>query len=427
MKNKNKEQNTEYGHIQYYEMPDLDDVIDAIYQVADKLDIEHPDRYKKYEHLSVLKTIEDMAKSAGTEASHLFYPKDKEKYYESRTRAGEFAKYASRYGMSGALGAGIWKVAGKIGPIANMAYKFIKRSGKDEPVKEENKKPEYNTDPLLEITRKGKSKPDVSKEKKQINYEQNDTNKNPFENNSEITQPQKSEPDINGLDKKNDRDKKIYRDMKNEMEKNEQKWNFKYNAILPDDQFNPVKISDTDIDNLANYHKSLGEVFDKNNSEMITMTLNSSEYKELERLSKYGYSPLETSELFTKADNINLKEYSKDGVSAYDTLYGNLGSTTIMGKTIKQALSDLISSDEYKNLPDYSSDMSQNSKISVIDDIFTNYTNHTRIRMINNVPDFADSSGTFLAKNAESLLTDSKAFRLEECSKRASVLAKYFV
>lgn len=102
--------------------------IDKVYDAADTLDIEHPDKDKQYQKLSKIDTLKDVGKSVFVEASHLFAPKNEELYYESKTRIGETLKYLYRYGagaipffISGAgVGGAILKgvqVSSKIGKL----------------------------------------------------------------------------------------------------------------------------------------------------------------------------------------------------------------------------------------------------------------------------------------------------------------------
>lgn len=73
------------------------------YNTLDVIDVEHPDKDKQYEKLGAWDTTKDVLTSIGTEASHIFLPKDKELQYESRTRFGENMKYGYRY-LAGTTG-----------------------------------------------------------------------------------------------------------------------------------------------------------------------------------------------------------------------------------------------------------------------------------------------------------------------------------
>ena len=100
-----------------------------LYDTADKLGIEHPDKDKEYEKLSVGESLKDAAISLGVEASHLFAPKSKEWQYESRTKLGEGFKYGYRYLAGTAslfLGGGWIGGAIKGASIANKASKTYK-------------------------------------------------------------------------------------------------------------------------------------------------------------------------------------------------------------------------------------------------------------------------------------------------------------
>ncbi len=100
-----------------------------IYDTADKLGIEHPDKNKEYEKLSVGDTAKDVAISLGVEASHLFAPKSKEWQYESKTKLGESFKYGYRYLAGTAslfVGGGLVGGAIKGASLANKASKTYK-------------------------------------------------------------------------------------------------------------------------------------------------------------------------------------------------------------------------------------------------------------------------------------------------------------
>lgn len=73
------------------------------YNTLDVINVEHPDKDKQYEKLGAWDTTKDVLTSIGTEASHIFLPKDKELQYESRTRFGENMKYGYRY-LAGTTG-----------------------------------------------------------------------------------------------------------------------------------------------------------------------------------------------------------------------------------------------------------------------------------------------------------------------------------
>lgn len=432
-----KYKNTKHGYVRYNERETKNENLSKLYKIADILGIEHPDIDKEYEKLSVPETLSDMAKSVGVEASHVLVPKDKEKQYDSQTKAGEISKYAYRHGIKLLPVIAFAKNIGKISksgklfeifekikankikskvekfrkdnPFSSITLK-VKSAPKSKPVSLENKPNQINSKPENNIP---KTKEDVLEGKKtdfeQLTETKPDTNK--------FRQAEKAE-------KKREKLEKQERDIKEMLEKPEQK---NYKAILPENTLNPTQLSSADIKSLTDYHKSIGEVFDKNNSDMISSTLNSPEYKEIQRLSKYDYSPVKTSELFTRVNGIDFKNYSKNGVTAYDTLYNNLSKTTIFGKTMKEALQELVSSEEYQNLPDYIPDIQQDSKVTVMNDIFINYANHTRLRLIKNEPDYIDKTGLTLGEAQERMLFARRQKRLEDRIKNNSELMKSFV
>lgn len=67
------------------------------YNALDTIGVEHPEADKQYEKLGAWDTTKDVLASLGTEASHIFAPKEHELQYEARTRFGENVKYGYRY------------------------------------------------------------------------------------------------------------------------------------------------------------------------------------------------------------------------------------------------------------------------------------------------------------------------------------------
>ena len=104
------------------------------YNTLDAFGIEHPEEGKQYEKLGAWDTTKDVLASFGTEASHIFAPKDMELQYESRTKFGESVKYGYRYiaGTAGFMlggevvaGAKLLANAGKIGKGIQTAGKLL--------------------------------------------------------------------------------------------------------------------------------------------------------------------------------------------------------------------------------------------------------------------------------------------------------------
>jgi hypothetical protein len=104
------------------------------YNTLDAIGIEHPEEGKQYEKLGAWDTTKDVLASLGTEASHIFAPKDMELQYESRTKFGENVKYGYRYlaGTAGFMlggevvaGAKLLANAGKIGKGIQTAGKLL--------------------------------------------------------------------------------------------------------------------------------------------------------------------------------------------------------------------------------------------------------------------------------------------------------------
>lgn len=83
-----------------------------LYQMADKVGVEHPDENKEYKKLSVGETFGDIGKTLGAEALKIVAPKEDTRLanrlgwseadlyqHQSETRIGEASKYLYRYGM----------------------------------------------------------------------------------------------------------------------------------------------------------------------------------------------------------------------------------------------------------------------------------------------------------------------------------------
>lgn len=126
---------------------------------------------------------------------------------------------------------------------------------------------------------------------------------------------------------------------------------------------------------------------------------NEPEYQELSRLAEYGYSPSEIGTIVADT-KVKFKDFKdpKTGKSAYDAMQEELSQTTLGGKTLKEAIRDLVTSQEYQMLPDgidsqikWSS--KDDTKVNAINDIFRDYNDEAKENVINNNPQFVNKEG----------------------------------
>lgn len=136
---------------------------------------------------------------------------------------------------------------------------------------------------------------------------------------------------------------------------------------------------------------------------------NEPEYQELARLAEYGYNPSEISNIIseTKLKFKNFKD-PETGRSAYDAMQEELSTITIGGKTLREAIRELVSSPEYQILPDgidneikWSSQ--DETKVNALNDIFRDYNDVAKENVINNNPQFVDRKGMTMEEAKEAL------------------------
>ena len=106
------------------------------------------------------------------------------------------------------------------------------------------------------------------------------------------------------------------------------------------------------------------------------------EYEEMEYLSQFGFSPSDISKTI-KDTTLKYTEFKdpETGRSVYDTMQEELSTVEIDGKTLQDAVRDLVTSQEYQDLPigvnmnGYKYSSSEATKLNAIRSIFVEYNN----------------------------------------------------
>ena len=103
------------------------------------------------------------------------------------------------------------------------------------------------------------------------------------------------------------------------------------------------------------------------------------EYAELERLAQYGFNPSEITKTIT-GTKLSYKEFKDSkGRSVYDRMQEELSTLEIGGKTLQEAVRELVTSQEYDDLPlgvdmnGYKFSRSDETKLNAIRDVFVEY------------------------------------------------------
>ena len=429
-----------YGYVS--NKNDVDKIFHKLYKIADKLGIEHPDENKKYQKLSVLKTLDDIGKSVAVEASHILMPKDKELQYESKTKIGEFSKYGYRNGAPALLGKfGLDKILGSK-KIIGILQSIFKKKEKDNKEIETTPKPDINNtiddsvkekpvntkskEPFFKFTLKNKNRvktEDVYEPKEESNiyerYEsaEKDTPKKP--NKKEIVDPLKDKQRL----------EKQISDIKNEQNKSDNKLRelnpmesirkfikeFKQKSEIDTSEqiaHTDTPLSDDEIARLKIYHLGFGEKWDDIKSFVSRDSLNNPEFKEFDRLSQFDFSPLNINSLVSKS-KIDLENFQDSGISANDIFKKELNKVTINGKTLKQSVNEFLTSENYNSLPDFDEDFSIDTKVSTLNRIFTRYNFQARNSLIDNYPNFKNNEGLTLIQARQNEINKRISERLQ--------------
>ena len=142
---------------------------------------------------------------------------------------------------------------------------------------------------------------------------------------------------------------------------------------------------------------------------IATDNSNMPEYAEMERLAEYGFSPTDIRKeiVGTGLKFVNFKDPQTDR-SVYDAMQEELSTLDIDGKTLQEAVRELVTSQEYQDLPlgvnmngvKYSS--SEDTKLNAIRDIFVEYNNEAFNKVINEYGDyFVDRKGRTMSEAVE--------------------------
>lgn len=122
------------------------------------------------------------------------------------------------------------------------------------------------------------------------------------------------------------------------------------------------------------------------------------EDKELRRLAEQGYSPTEVSKVYSEA-GLKLKEFRNPETkqSAYDAFIEEMGTVTIGGQTLREAVGNLVMSDEYNSLPDTSDDNDQDTKTKEINAVYQEYIQSARETISTQEYNFVNKDGQALS------------------------------
>lgn len=126
---------------------------------------------------------------------------------------------------------------------------------------------------------------------------------------------------------------------------------------------------------------------------------NEPEYQELARLAEYGYSPSSIGNIISDT-KLKFKDFKdpQTSKSAYDAMQEELSQVTIGGRTLKEAIRELVTSEQYQMLPDgIDSEVKwstqDETKVNAINDIFRDYNNEAKENVINDNPNFINKQG----------------------------------
>lgn len=141
------------------------------------------------------------------------------------------------------------------------------------------------------------------------------------------------------------------------------------------------------------------------------------EYEELENLARYGYSPTDASKVISSKLNYKLTDFkNENGRSLYDRLQEEVSKTVINGKTLQEAVRELVTSDYYNKLPlDINTNADKASKFTRTDD--------TKLNSINDIfREYADEAKLKISDlYAEGEYINDKGETVDECINRAEI------
>ena len=133
------------------------------------------------------------------------------------------------------------------------------------------------------------------------------------------------------------------------------------------------------------------------------------EYEEMEYLSQFGFSPSDISKTI-KDTTLKYTEFKdpETGRSVYDTMQEELSTIEIDGKTLQDAVRDLVTSQEYQDLPigvnmnGYKYSSSEATKLNAIRSIFIEYNNAALQNVIRDYGElYIDGKGRTMSEAVE--------------------------
>jgi len=133
------------------------------------------------------------------------------------------------------------------------------------------------------------------------------------------------------------------------------------------------------------------------------------EYEEMEYLSQYGFSPSDISKTIEET-TLKYKEFKDPttGRSVYDTMQEELSTIEIDGKTLQEAVRELVTSQEYQDLPlgvnmnGYKYSATEDTKLNAIREIFVEYNKLALRNVINEYGDlYLDNKGRTMSEAVE--------------------------
>jgi len=136
---------------------------------------------------------------------------------------------------------------------------------------------------------------------------------------------------------------------------------------------------------------------------------NMREYEELENLSQFGFNPSEISKTI-HGTSLKYKDFKdpQTGRSSYDAMQEELSKIELDGKTLQEAVRELVDSDEYQDLPlgvnmnGYKYSASEDTKLNAIREIFVEYNNAALRNVIEEYGDtFIDNKGRTMDEAVE--------------------------
>lgn len=136
---------------------------------------------------------------------------------------------------------------------------------------------------------------------------------------------------------------------------------------------------------------------------------NEPEYRELARLAEYGYTPSDIGTVLT-GTKLKFKDFRnpETGRSAYDAMQEELSTIVLGGRTLKEAVAELVTSPEYESMPDGIDNEikwspQDETKVNALNDVFRDYNEAAKEEILNNNEVFVDSKGRTLQEAQEEL------------------------